>query len=147
MTQEQTIARIKARATEFRQALELTELTAVTFTHFPHGSCCSAAVMLARYLEKRGCGAWTLQTVLDQYGSSHAWLEQDGLVVDITADQFSDEVGAVIVADAHPLAEQFPAREDRLFRPSFRGCLGALGTDLDCDYQAVMRALERHTPR
>lgn len=77
----------------------------ITFASFPRGSCGDTALVLGTYLAA-DCGIPGFQYVcgdrgskLDDTWSSHAWLECNGLVVDVTADQFSDAPDAVIVED------------------------------------------------
>ncbi|MHA1637071.1 MAG: hypothetical protein ACTSUB_03555 [Candidatus Thorarchaeota archaeon] len=38
---------------------------------------------------------------------SHAWLEQDGLIIDITADQFDDVDVSIFISDDHEWYRQF----------------------------------------
>lgn len=57
---------------------------------FPHGQCDDASGMLASYLEDCGFGSWEL-VVGHRPPKFHAWLERDGVILDITADQFDDE--------------------------------------------------------
>lgn len=68
----------------------------ITLQDFPRGACGDAALLLAKYLENNGCGKF--QYMLGQKnGYSHAWLQQDDIIVDITADQFHDQDSPVIV--------------------------------------------------
>lgn len=62
--------------------------------------------MLAAYLEEMGEGIWTYVKG-DRDGESHAWIEQDGLIVDITADQFPEVETAVIVTARNAWHETF----------------------------------------
>ena len=59
-------------------------------------------------------GTWT----------THAWLERDGLVVDITADQFSDECRSVIVESDSILHSSF--RDIRRMNSNFLDWTGDL---------------------
>lgn len=68
------------------------------FRDFPDGCCADASAVLAAHLSARGIG----QEILDVCGErhvpeycSHAWLEVDGQIVDITADQFGEGHAAV----------------------------------------------------
>ena len=91
-------------AIRFRSALEsvpVSELP-VTLQSFPRGSCGDATLLLGTYLIEEGFGSFDY--VLGERGdpigagwTSHAWLEQDGVIVDITADQFHDGPGEIIV--------------------------------------------------
>jgi hypothetical protein len=68
----------------------------------------------AGYLHQAGHGEWeyvTGERVSDFY--SHAWLEQDGLIVDITADQFEGIDQPVIVTHDRRWHRQFSNRGPR----------------------------------
>jgi len=89
---------IEKMAIAFRRAIERANpvTLGITFTHFPHGSCGDAAILLGTYLEANGID--DLKYICGQRGNRfHAWLERDGLVIDITADQFEDCSRPVIV--------------------------------------------------
>jgi hypothetical protein len=64
---------------------------------FPRGQCGTVTRLLAAYLEQAGLGTFAYVTggrsdpaEPDEEGWSHAWLEHDGLIIDITADQFPE---------------------------------------------------------
>lgn len=95
---------IKRLALLLRSAIESTskEERTACLARFPSGACGDASLLLGTYLEdlsiegfeyvsaERGSkndGTWT----------SHAWLEREGIIVDITSDQFVDGPGPVIV--------------------------------------------------
>lgn len=81
----------------------------IIFERFPNGSCGDAALLLGRFLREHGAGAvrYVLGTRrLGDSWSSHAWLNVDGLTVDITADQFDDMDEAVIAAAMSPWHER-----------------------------------------
>ena len=40
-------------------------------------------------------------------GCSHAWIQREGLIIDITADQFDDVTEPVIVSDSSPWHDSF----------------------------------------
>ena len=70
----------------------------ISFHEFPRGSCGDASLLLGKYLDEMGLGQFDY--VCGELGrQSHAWLEKDGVIVDITADQFDDVTAEVIVAD------------------------------------------------
>jgi hypothetical protein len=85
-------------AKRFREAIEACDKHSlfITLQEFPHGACGDAALLLAKYLEGEGYGPF--QYMLGRRnGCSHAWLQQDALVVDITGDQFADMPHGIFV--------------------------------------------------
>ena len=79
-----------------------------TFRNFPHGSCGDTSILLGQHLYDRSLGLWEYaggERELDLH--SHAWIEQDGLIVDITADQFEDMAEPVIVTRDRSWHRQF----------------------------------------
>ena len=89
---------IKELAKVFRNAIERSDRVRlpITLLNFPRGSCGDAIIMLGAYLDEQGIQP--LIYVGGQRGEkSHAWLESDGLIIDITADQFDDCDEPVIV--------------------------------------------------
>lgn len=87
-------------ATRFRLAIETTEKSrlSASFRRFPWGSCGDASVLLGKFLKDQGLGDFTL-VVGRSYDGQHAWLEQDDVMVDITADQFDGFAGVIHVGD------------------------------------------------
>jgi hypothetical protein len=71
-----------------------------TLRHFPRGACGDISLLLGTFLTLQGfgqfrylCGHLTEGTKFE----SHAWILGHGLIVDITADQFGDEMPSVFV--------------------------------------------------
>ena len=92
------LGRLHQLASAFRRAIEQAdrEKLSIAFREFPHGSCGETALLLGTFLKSRDMG--TFQYVCGWcYGQSHAWLEKDGLIIDITADSFSGVSKPVIV--------------------------------------------------
>jgi hypothetical protein len=87
-------------ATRFRLAIETTEKSLLSpgFRRFPWGACGDASVLLGKFLKDQGLGDFTL-VVGHAADIQHAWLEQDNVMVDITADQFDAFVGVIHVGD------------------------------------------------
>ena len=85
----------------------------VTLQGFPSGACGDASYLLAKYLEQNGCGQF--EYVVGERRTnfhSHAWLEQNGIIVDITTDQFEGMNNPILVTTDclwHPQFEE----EDR----------------------------------
>lgn len=103
------IDKLKILATEFRLAIEKCKsirTPAFSFENFPRGCCGQACHLLAKYLEQNGCGRFNY-ILGNRQGSSHAWLEQGKVIVDITADQFNDNNQPVIVTVEHNWHDQF----------------------------------------
>ncbi|PKH40721.1 DUF2026 family protein [Nocardioides alpinus] len=69
------------------------------FEGFPRGVCGDSAQMLGQYLQDSGLGVWNYRSGVDAGGQTHAWIEQDGWIIDITAPQFKDVKEAVVVTD------------------------------------------------
>lgn len=78
-------------AKSFRDAIEKTEFNSINelFVRFPAGCCGDTSLLLGAYLYEIGLG--NFEYVCGISGKqSHAWLERNGLIVDITSDQFLD---------------------------------------------------------
>jgi hypothetical protein len=92
-------ARILTLAERFRRMVEAApkELLPLTFEAFPHGACGDAALLLGEYLKEHGETGFSYVLAFRD-GWSHAWLDRDGLIVDVTADQFEDAPAGVIVS-------------------------------------------------
>jgi hypothetical protein len=85
-----------------------------TLRSFPRGSCGDASILLGEYLHQQGCGVWDyVGGERDCNLHSHAWLEQNGLIVDITAGQFDDVDEAIIVTMDRKWHRQFIYPEPR----------------------------------
>jgi hypothetical protein len=91
---------IREAATRFRLAIETTEKSRLSagFRLFPWGACGDASVLLGKFLKDQGLGDFTL-VIGRSADNQHAWLEQDNVVVDITADQFDGFGGLIHVGD------------------------------------------------
>ena len=70
----------------------------LSLADFPRGSCGDVSELLGQYLSDSGLGAWSYPngTQSDPF-FTHAWVERDGLIVDITADQFPDTSEPVLL--------------------------------------------------
>jgi hypothetical protein len=92
--------RLLEAATRFRIAMDAGGFKYISLQHFPRGSCGDAAELLGEYLRDRGFGDWTYWNGFrpaDEPFGSHAWVAKDGILIDVTADQFSDVTEPVIV--------------------------------------------------
>ncbi len=91
--------RIRDLVERFRAAIEECDfkLLPIAFREFPSGSCGDAALILAKYLKENGQEGFVYVCGMRD-GHSHAWLQRDDLIVDITGDQFSDNHDPVCVS-------------------------------------------------
>jgi hypothetical protein len=94
------VQKITELATRFREAIESSDKKKlpIAFQNFPRGSCGDASLLLARLLERNGFD-WFDYVLATREGKSHAWLQREDLIVDITADQFSDFNEKVVVTN------------------------------------------------
>lgn len=107
-------------ARRFRTAISQNPPPLVSFASFPSGACGDASEFLGQYLIDSGLGEWLYRTAFTIDLASHAWLEQDGIIVDMTADQFPAwELPApvVVTSDRAWHDEHFPS-QDPLRRPA-----------------------------
>jgi hypothetical protein len=145
--EDRRLAQLHAAAARFRQAIERCDPAHLTICmqRFPAGSCGDAAPLLGTYLAEQRLG--TFMYVLGERDHdnvngrhSHAWLEDDGLIIDITADQFPEINEKVIVthrSDWHATFERpdtpHPA-DYRIYDPrtvaSLAGAYGAILAEL-----------------
>lgn len=133
-------------AARFRLAIEARQRTlrlSWLRDNFPTGCCREASDMLGTLLRERyGIEAAVVLGEIDDH--SHAWLEIDGLIVDITADQF---------ADRFPNAKPVIVTRDRAMHSQFGGnkrvapvLLGAdddeneFAADAQHDYSTIVEA-------
>jgi hypothetical protein len=106
---------VRLAAARFRNAIERCPRNDLpTLRSFPRGSCGDASILLGEYLHQAGHGQWDYvagERELDLH--SHAWLEHDEMIVDITADQFDDVTEPVIVTSDRSWHRQFSYPEPR----------------------------------
>lgn len=69
----------------------------VSLREFPRGACGDASLLLAKYLQVKGCGR-SHYVLGKRGGRTHAWLQLEKFTIDITADQFEDQDAGVIVS-------------------------------------------------
>jgi hypothetical protein len=119
-------------------------LLPLTMSKFPTGSCGDACLLLGTYLLDSGLPAFDY--VCGDRGShatntwtSHAWLASGGLIVDITADQFPDAPGKVIVSEASDWHKTFAV--DRTYPSDFRVWSGYGTHHLHSMYSRLRTAL------
>ena len=90
------IDQIRCLATKFRTAMEKTTFSDPELKSFPRGACGPTTILLSQFLMEHGikgmtyyCGLHLL--IKENKTQSHAWIDLDGLIIDITGDQFKDK--------------------------------------------------------
>ena len=69
---------------------------------FPSGCCGNASELSERFLISKGFVAVKLIANKWRHGQSHVWLEYEGYIIDIAADQFPEQKGnPIIVVEKH----------------------------------------------
>ena len=77
---------------------------------FPTGSCGDCSMILGTYLITQGFE--NVEYVVGIDGEqSHAWMECEGIIVDITADQFGPNFDPVIVTKDRTWHDQFQGQQ------------------------------------
>lgn len=72
------------------------DMDKIGLNNFPRGCCGNTSDILGQYLSDKG--ASNLMAVSGcRDGKSHAWLEFDGFILDITSDQFHDGCGNIFI--------------------------------------------------
>lgn len=102
------ISYLKELCLQFRNAIVAYGIKKlpISFHEFPMGFCGDASLLLGKYLDEMGLGQFDY--VCGELGrQSHAWLEKDGIIVDITADQFDGVTEEVTVSDNNDFHKRF----------------------------------------
>jgi len=128
-------------AQAFRSGIEATQGAGIlVLQNFPHGSCGDTSDLLAEYFMSLGFGDWTY--VSGKSGSRHhAWLQQDSLIVDITADQFG-ATPVVVSYDAHSY-EQFTERRTRKAGIEDSGAMRHYRQNLHYSFNTILQAIRK----
>jgi hypothetical protein len=142
------LAQLKDAATCFRKAIERCDPRNLTvcMENFPVGACGDATLLLGTFLQEQGLGKFEYVLGWCADGEvngrrSHAWMEADGIIVDITADQFSEIDQKVIVTTDrtwHRRFEREPgdcAEDYRVFDANTVSTLGGV-------YGIILAAME-----
>ncbi len=101
---------------------------------FPKGASSDASLLLGIYLLNEHGVDCDYVAASDGSGSSHAWLEHEGLFIDITADRLPGMQGKVVVGEDHPVHSLFiEAGRSRISENDL--------SDLADDYDIVMAGM------
>ncbi|MFK7693310.1 transglutaminase domain-containing protein [Paenibacillus sp. HJGM_3] len=107
---EMTEDKIREHALAFRKTIQLMPLNEFPnssfFENFPRGCCGDTSHLFAKFLSNKGIQAHYVWGI-DKEGRSHAWLEHNCVIIDLTADQFPDIHEEVIVTRNGQWYEQF----------------------------------------
>ncbi len=106
------IVELRKIALAFRKSFESADLRQApgNLPYFPDGCCTCASLFIATFLrDKYGLNFKRIDSG-HRNGSPHEWIEIDGIIVDITADQYKDSSSAVIV------------KEKSSWHSNFKGC-------------------------
>lgn len=79
----------------------------VSFQDFPLGACGDTCQVLAEILAELGYGEFRYIEGQREDGKGHAWLEQGGMFIDITADQFDEVSEPVYLGPPNSWYQQF----------------------------------------
>ena len=107
---------IKAIATSVRTAFEsiptaqFSSNTSLGLSDFPRGCCGDASKILAVIIEDESGCVCNYVCARNNNCKSHAWLELDRILIDITADQFNTDsltLPSVLITHSSPWHKQF----------------------------------------
>lgn len=147
MTDSEYQTKVKSAALSFRKAIESIDVGRIylPFSHFPHGTCGCTSLMLGAFLAASGLGDYQY-IQKERCSLSHAWLENAGLIVDITSDQFPDGT-PVYVGYENPFYASFcKGSNPHLWNASLKG--NSIETDqLYPLYLEITNALRREAER
>lgn len=118
MLDHEKITQLRALALKFRTGIEHCERRSlpITFEDFPRGACGDVSLLLGKYLHAEGLGVFQYVCGIRRHRHrehEHAWLRQGQVIVDITADQFSEIHEPVIVTTDHTWHNAFTVRNER----------------------------------
>lgn len=101
-----SLQEIEFNAQQFRKAMDMAHKAGKlpeSMKDFPRGCCGDTAHLLGTYLEEKGFGEYIY--VCGEKGSkeddtwtSHAWIMQEELIIDITKSQFTDAPEGITVS-------------------------------------------------
>lgn len=95
---------IRYLAIRLRGAIEVSPVSSrpITARNFPNGACGDASLLLGAFLVDHNINGFRYQSGRNYSDAnrpySHAWLVRDGLVVDITADQFEFGFPSILIS-------------------------------------------------
>lgn len=82
---------------------------------FPRNRCDHASRLLSLFLTDRRLGRFDEITGVHRTGERHVWLQNQDLIVDITADQFSEVSEKIIVTTKSPWHEMLAVESTQVW--------------------------------
>jgi hypothetical protein len=110
------LATLRALTSRFRTALEGCDPAKlpIGLQVFPRGACGDVSLLLGKYLHENGEAG--IEYVSGKNGDqTHGWLELNGIIVDITADQFDSIIESVVVTTCSTWHQKFTGQSRRRF--------------------------------
>lgn len=106
---ETNISVLVEHATRFQQAILNSDLKQlpISLQRFPFGSCGDTSPLLGEYFFQSNLGQFDYVSGVNRTHGSHAWIEQNGIIVDITAYQFPEVIIPVIVTESREWHRRF----------------------------------------
>lgn len=151
------------RAIALRKAIEISKSLAMgtnleQLVQFPRGCCKIASLLLARYLTqskgvlessvffacngyrkraKQNCSKRTFTV------ERHVWIELDGFILDITADQFRDQKRTVLVTNNRKWHSTFKGYKIYSYSSAMDFNV-SFSTDFECFYGSIIQSASRY---
>ena len=154
------IYKLRRIAQSFRDAIDAAKANSehyIFFDKFPTGQCGHTAELLAKHLSSKGYSKMTYETGVyywddfdcnpDHEPQQHTWLVVEGLIIDITGDQFKyyDEPVKndipVYVGPKTPFFELFEVHPYGRYETNGYSLSDPMGKDLDKWYHVIMKYL------
>jgi hypothetical protein len=111
----------------------------VSFYDFPLGACGDTCQVLAEILAELGHGEFRYIEGEREDGKGHAWLEQGGMLIDITADQFDEVSEPVYLGPLNSWYQQFWVKNEHT--AGFRELDAKAAAELSVVYSKVRAEL------
>ena len=131
----------------FRNALDRIDWSTmpVGFTNFPLNACGDISDILAEYLYSFGFADIDYVCGEKRNGKTHAWLEAEGLAIDITADQF-DGIDEIVLIQNPDIWHLRHYRESERRKAGYKQMSGPAIPDLELVHKEVIRKLQQSEP-
>ena len=113
----------------------------IGFNDFPHGSCNDASVLVALMLSENGFSEFDCVIGENTSGGTHSWLQSDYLLIDITADQFTDtDTDTALLLKGSRREEHLGYRVTKTYKPKVSDLASTCTTGLITIYH-IMKSI------